>query len=531
MGFSQAERFEQHVDNQLSKWIGAIPMLMPIFKRLNIAQIVNTHCPGKEQVSHGTAVTILALNRLLSPRRLYKVGEWMGGTILEQALAVDAKQMYDSRLGRTLDDIQPHLEAIWQDIVVQAILAYDLDLRFLHYDITSIYFEGEYKDSDTIDYGYSRDNRPDAKQVNLGINVTGAEGIPLSYRVLAGRTADRTTPLENMKALQKLLDRAELADRANDFLLVSDRAMLDRAVIVAYEGKGVKWLGPLSANGGLQDVLASVTNEELEEHPLDYRPASQPADEPLRYHGVLRSATIKHECQEVPIQVLVVKSRTKVKLDRDRRETYLKRLTSRLEQIKDMLNTRRYKRKAYAQKQIDNAQQGNPAKRFVDIELAGCDGNLTLIYRVNEEKLAEAEALDGRYLLGTNQYDLNANQMLCHFKRQEVIERRIKVVKGPIQIRPLFLHKEERIQGLVFVTMLALLVYTILEMLCRQAGKQITARMVLEKFELLGATYIQFADGSWLKLSSALNQAQRQLMDLLRFPPPAAYLKRREATS
>jgi transposase len=200
MGFSQAERFEQYVDNQLSKWIGAIPMLMPIFKRLNIAQIVNAHCPGKEQISHGTTVTILALNRLLSPRPLYKVGEWMGGTILEHALAVDAEQMYDSRLGRTLDDIQPHLEAIWQDIVVQAILAYDLDLRFLHYDITSIYFEGEYKDSDTIDYGYSRDNRPDAKQVNLGINVTGAEGIPLSYRVLAGRTADRTTPLENMKA-------------------------------------------------------------------------------------------------------------------------------------------------------------------------------------------------------------------------------------------------------------------------------------------------------------------------------------------
>jgi transposase len=310
--------------------------------------------------------------------------------------------------------------------------------------------------------------------------------------------ADRTPPLENMNALQKLLDRAELADRANDFLLVSDRAMLERAVIVTYEGKGVQWLGPLSANSGLQDVLASVTNEELDAHPLDYRPASQPADETLRCHGMLRSATIEHECQEVPIQVLVVKSRTKIKLDRDRREAYLKRLTSRLEQIKDMLNTRRYKRKVYAQKQIDNAQQGNPGKRFVDIELAGCDRNLTLIYRVNEEKLAEAEAPDGRYLLGTNQYDPNARQMLRRFKRQEVIERRIKVVKGPIQIRPLFLHKEERIQGLVFVTMLALLVYTILEMLCRRAGTHITARQVLEKSELLGATYIQFGDGSCL---------------------------------
>ena len=313
MGFSQAERFEQYVNNQLSKWIGATPMLMPICQRLRIADTVNSHCPGKEEVSHGKIVTALTLNRLLSPRPLYKVGEWWGGTILEDALEIDVEQMYDNRLGRTLDDIQPHLAAIWQDIVVQAILEYDIDLRFLHYDITSIYFEGEYEGSDTIDYGYSRDHRPDAKQVNLGIDVTGKGGIPLAYRVLAGRTADRTTPLENMRAVQRLLGRVELAERAKDFLLVSDRAMLDRAVIVAYEGKGVKWLGPLSANGDLQDVLESVTNEELEAHLLDYRPDSQPADEQSRYHGVLRSATIEHEGKTVPIHVLVMKSRAKIK--------------------------------------------------------------------------------------------------------------------------------------------------------------------------------------------------------------------------
>ena len=56
--------------------------------------------------------------------------------------------------------------------MVQAVLAYDIDLRFIHYDITSVYFEGEYTESDKIDYGYSRDHRPDAKQVNLGVNVT-----------------------------------------------------------------------------------------------------------------------------------------------------------------------------------------------------------------------------------------------------------------------------------------------------------------------------------------------------------------------
>lgn len=525
MSFSQANRFEQHITNQLSKMLGALPVLLPILRRLQVIETVNQHCPGKEAVSHGLTTFVLALNRLMAPKPLYKVNEWMAETVLEDTLGISAEQMYDVRLGRTLDDLHAHLQAIWQDLAVQAVLAYDLDLRFLHYDITSVYFEGEYAGSDKISYGYSRDHRPDAKQINLGLNVTGAEGIPLGYRVLAGRVADRSTPLENLQALRELLDRPELVGRGRDFLLVSDQAMLDQAVIVAYEAKGVRWLGPLHADPGLLALLQSVSNAELAEHPLAYRPTNQPQDEPLRYQGVLRPALIEQDGQQVTIQVLVVKSVTKVKLDRDRRQTYLQRLTQRLEAIQGMLNQRRYKKKAYTLRQIEKACQGNPFKDLVEIELSGQDGDLVLSYQVNAVRLAEAEALDGRYLLGTNHLELTALEMLTRFKAQEVVERRIRVVKGPVRVRPLFLHKAERVEGLVFVAMLALLVYTILEMLCRRAGQWITARQVLEKFERLGAIYLQFSDGSQMKLPSELNPAQQHLIDLLRFPQPALYLR------
>ena len=506
-------------------------MLFPILRRLGVEQTINCHSAGAEEVSHGTTVEILTLNRLMAPKPLYKVKEWMAETVLEDTLGVGAEQMYDTRIGRTLDDLHAHLDAIWQDIAVQAVLEYDIDLRFIHYDITSVYFEGEYTESDKIDYGYSRDQRPDAKQVNLGVNVTSETGIPLGYRVLAGRTADRTTPLENLKALRALLDRPELVERQREFLLISDRAMLDREVIVAYADKQIRWLGPLNADSSLRDVLQAVSDQELEEHPLDYRPVNQPKDEPLRYQGVVRSATVECEGERVPIQVLVVKSRTKVKLDRDRRQTYLNRLTGRLEEIQGLLNTRRYKRCDYTRMQIEKARRGNPAKGLVDVELSGADANLKLTFRLNQEKLAQTEAMDGRYLLGTNDFDLSALEMLTRFKKQEVVERRIKVVKGPLRIRPLFLHKQERIEGLVFVAMLALLVFTILVMLCRTAGQLITARQVLEKFELLGAVYLQFGDGSVLKLPSALNAFQGQLIELLRFPDPAVYLGPREVQS
>jgi len=305
--------------------------------------------------------------------------------------------------------------------------------------------------------------------------------------------------------------------------------MLDREVIVAYAQKRIRWLGPLNADGTLLEVMRSVPHEELRDHPLAYRPVNQPQDEPLRYHGVLRPASIEYEGKEVPIQVLVVESRPKAKLDSERRQTYLDRLTNRLTQIQGMLNTRRYKRRDYTWAQIEKAREGNPAKRLADVELTGEDGNLKLAFSLNQERLQQAEALDGRYLLGTNDLHLSALEMLTRFKQQELVERRIKVIKGPICIRPMFLHKEERIEGLIFVALLALLVHTILEMLCRRAGKSITARQVLERFERLGAVYLQFSDGSWLRLPSALTSFQGQLIELLRFPPPGIYLQSSEA--
>jgi len=70
-------------------------------------------------------------------------------------------------------------------------------------------------------------------------------------------------------------------------------------------------------------------------------------------------------------------------------------------------------------------------------------------------------------------------------------------------------HKRERVAGLVFVSTLALLVYTMCEMLCRCAGHHITARHALEQFERLAATSILFAeilfaDGSRLTVPAAL---------------------------
>jgi transposase len=204
----QAAAFRAALDSEIIKVLGAIPLLLPLFERLGLRRIVNRHvAPSGAEHDAGLVVLILCLNRLLAPRPLVHVETWLADTALPEVFQVVPDAFNDDRLARTLDALAPHREAIWQELIVQAIITFDLDLSKLGDDITSIAFTGDYEEAELVRYGYSRDHRPDLKQVELALNVTVEGGVPIDYRVLAGNVADRTTPVDNLTRRRGLLAR------------------------------------------------------------------------------------------------------------------------------------------------------------------------------------------------------------------------------------------------------------------------------------------------------------------------------------
>ena len=147
-----------------------------------------------------------------------------------------------------------------------------------------------------------------------------------------------------------------------------------------------------------------------------------------------------------------------------------------------------------------------------------------LFRSVNTEKLALAKERDGRYMLGTNR-PLSEEEMLSHFKRQDRIEKHIRTFKSPIGVRPMFLHKQERIESLVFVCMLALLIFSILEMLAKRASIPMTGERILKQFQTSTVVYTIFRDGSCWKQVAPLTQFQRDFIQTLGLPDPGTYLK------
>jgi len=175
------------------------------------------------------------------------------------------------------------------------------------------------------------------------------------------------------------------------------------------------------------------------------------------YQGVWRTFTFEQAGEQVSDRVLVVWSAGKARLDQEKGKTYLKRLLNGLAAVQKKLNTRRYKQRAHVEQRIATLQRGNPMHRLVDVALGGEDETLSLYFALNREQLAEAQALDGRYALATNGEHLSAEQTLPLFNGQDGVEKRFPTVKGPLVVHPLFVRTDHRIEGLVFITLLALL--------------------------------------------------------------------------
>lgn len=512
----QAATFEETIRVQIAHQLGAAPLLLPLLEDLRVPDIVNHFCPNRSDVDTGTVVTGMVLNRLMAPKPLYRVESWMQETAIPHLLKTSADKFNDDRLGRALEEMYPYLQSMWTQIITVAVDKFNIDLSFLAYDLTSFYFEGEYENSEAITYGYSRDKKPDKKQLEVSMNVSLPDGIPITYELLDGSIADVNTVIDNLQRLKELVSKK----RDDDILVVGDRILLTDAIIVSYHRNRLFYLGGLAASNKVKDLILSVEDSQLMASPLDYQPIRhQKASEDNRYYGVLSKITFENNGISVTDWATVIYSSGKARLDEQYRQKSLEKLLEKLDKINQKLNTRRYKKAQYVLSQIEKAQKGNPAKGLVDVTLTGKDGQLVLNVSINEESLQEAKRLDGKYVIATNRR-LKPNEMLILLKQRDCSEKRISVLKGPVRIRPIFLQNDDRIASLVFIIMIALLVYCLIEMRLRQANMKVSGQRVLENFAKLSLIESIFNDGSKAWRIAQETRFQRQVLFIFGYPSP-----------
>jgi len=494
---------------QLRRHLGVLPVLYALLETLQVRQIINRHCPTAADVDHGTVALVLILNRLAAPRPLYRVADWLARTVLVYTLGVPAKKFNDDRLGRTLEVIGAHARDIWQDVVHRALVQAEVDLRVIFYDLTAFVVHGAYSDSQLADFGFAHNTPLDKRKVKTGLNVTGDGGLPTAYDLWAGRVADMATVQENMARLARFLEAHGWP--VEETIIIGDRANLNDELVFAYNDHNLRYLAGLQPQKKAhRQLLTAFSEPEFYARPLTDDQGS------AGYWGVPCRVTFEHAGRQIEQRGLVVLSGPMRASLRRERAVQLWELRRRLLAVRAKIGKPRYCSVEAVQQRAETQLRHSPVGKLVRVEAYTDEqGRIGLRWGIDHDALRQAGEHDGRYLLVTNDWRLSPRRMFELYRDKDKVEKRFRVCKSDLKVSPIYLHKDERITGMLLIHMLALLAYSLLERQVRRNGLQMTTRRIIETLENLEVIESVCWDGSRLYRAAPVNEEQVHLLEVL----------------
>ncbi len=493
--------------------------------------------PTGRQVSVGQAVQAMALNALgFTARPLYLTPEFFANKPLDRLLGpgLSAEMLNDDSLGRALDILHEKGETeIFAQVASHALRVYGISHRFVHLDTTSFSVEGEYERPEEpgvirITHGYSRDRRPDLKQVVVGLLTTYRSALPTWIQALNGNTNDS-------RAFPQIVEEylTQFAEGEMPYL-VADSALYTEENLQRLSG--VKWLTRVPERVGLaKELIEAVGAEEMQ-------PASQEGYRSLelgiRYGGIPQRWLVVWSAQGEKRERAMLQKR--VEEEQRKAEKAWQALKRREfpspEEAEAALRAQekgwRYHRvEARWEPVVHYGQRGRPPAgsqpRRVGFRLQG-----EVVEKA--EEIAAAQKRLGKFILATNELDeqkMPAEEMLAAYKGQGVgPERGFRFLKDPwFFADSLFLKNPQRIMALVMVMGLALLVYALAEHRLRtalqeqgetipnQVGKPTqrpTMRRIFQMFEGIDVLQLPTPGGVQQQVLN-LKPVHRQILRLL----------------
>jgi transposase len=380
----------------------------------------------------------MALNRLVYPRSEHAMPNWIRSTALGDILGVDFSSLVDDPLYRNLDRLHPNRASIESALVEQERRLFQLDTTVYLYDLTSTYFEGQAKRNPKAKRGYSRDKRPDCKQVVVGL-VVGREGFPIAHEIFAGNVQDRQTLSQMLDLLKDRVglpaDSTVVVDRGLAYAdnLAEIRRRQLHYVVAGRHPERDRWLDEFEKPEGFELV-----------------PRQPSPRNPFQKKTVIRVKAIR-DGDEL---VVLCTSEERVAKDRAIRENQEQRLLADLARLQQRIEKGRLKREVAIGEAI-----GRLKERYCRVAryhaISYDAANRKVIHEPNADRKAKAELLDGGYLLRTDRTALSAQEAWLMYMTLTRAENAFRMMKTPLAERPIFHHLEHRVETHIFLCVLA----------------------------------------------------------------------------
>jgi transposase len=430
-------------------WLGC-----ELWRQLELDSFWERKLPrGREKVNWAQVLELLVVNRLIDPGSEFHLHrEWFDHSAMDLLLGTDFVVAEKDRLYRCLDRILEHKQGLFAHLQQRWKNLFDVSFDVLLYDLTSTYVEGEAELNPKAKRGYSRDGRPDCKQVVVALVIT-PEGFPLAYEVMDGNTSDKTTLRGFLQKIESLYGKARRV------------WLMDRGIPT-------------------ETILAEMRD---------------PVREMFYLVGTPKARVSKYEKQWLDLPWQKVRESVQVKLFSRDGELYVlaksegrqaKEIALRRKKLARLLRKLRAMRRSCPKRdqllmRVGAAKtEAGRAFGFVKINLPPAGHAVThasFTFALDKARLKEAERRDGHYLLRTNLVAEDPAVLWDRYMQLTQIEAAFKCLKSDLGIRPIFHQREHRVEAHILVAFLAYCLIVTLKHRLTAHAPGLTPRAVLEE--------------------------------------------------
>ena len=461
-----ASRWEMADLNNMSvervRDFGSVFLSMALWRRLDLHKLLLDLIPqGKEDIPWAEVAAVLTAGKFCGQASELAIAEhWYPRTAMDEITGIDPALVNDDRLYRALDQLLPQKDALCEHLMKRYWDWFGVRFEFLLYDVTSTYFEGDAKKNDKAQRGYSRDHRPDCKQVCIGLVCT-PEGLPLNYEVFSGNRTDVTTVQEIVRKMEERFGQAER-------IWVMDRGMVSEANITFLrERKALYIVG--TPKSELRHFEKQLTDD------TDW----------TDIHAGLEARLVEHPDKAGTEKYILCRSTQRAAKEQAMLARQMDHLTEELLKIDRQLRKRKTKSTDTGplERRIGRWQGRYPAaNRILEVKVlkdkAGQATGLSISCPVSQ--CQSQHTRHGTYLLRTNCTETDPAKIWQWYMQLTQAEAAFRSAKSDIGMRPVYHQNPERVEAHLLVCFLSLAMWRTLEMWMKSKGLGTSARKLIE---------------------------------------------------
>lgn len=400
-----------------------------IYRNLDIASFLKRYqSNSKQEYDLNEILKLLVFGRILNPMSKKATHEHQAKFF--EPFQTSLPSIYSSLKDfcALANDLQIHLHQRVSDL-------YGRDVSLVFYDVTNYYFESDMED-ELKKKGVSKENRK-SPIVQMGLLID-QNGLPIAYQLFPGNTHDSSTLIPFINELRSRFNFGRV-------ILTADKGLNSGKNLAFLSSNKDGYIVSQKVRGSSKGFLDTV----LDEEGYVYNEKGN-----FKVKSFLRDRVVKDEHGEECLlseKVICFWSEKFDVREKKKREELENRIREFMEKPSKYNASNRFGIKKYLKLQHLDKETGEIEKIKPYLEF-------------DQEKYERDVALDGYYVLVTSEIGMDEFDIIEKYRGLWKIEESFKVLKSDLEGRPVYLRREDHIEGHFFVCFLSLLIIRILEL-------------------------------------------------------------------